>query len=105
MWKDGPEYDARGLPKHRSFQIDYPPRPRTADRAGRTRRRNHMPYLCPLRLIDPPEYIASVRERYTLWHRALAAVQALLARSGEDLVAWFPTGPEAPVRPWQQKTS
>ena len=110
VWKDGSKYDARGLPKRGSFAIDYPPLPRVIDprvidRAARSRL-NHAPYLCPLRLVDPPEYIASIREHYTLWCRALAAVQVLLARRGAELVAWFPTGPAAPPRPWrQQKTA
>ena len=104
VWKGRPKYNAHGQPKRGSFVIDYPPRPRVVGRATR-RRRNHWPYLCPLRLIDPPEYIAAVRERYELWHHALVTLQTFLARSGERLVAWFPTGPAAPPRPWQQKQS
>lgn len=86
VWNDEPAYMPDGRVQPGSFAMKYEDR-------------GHKPSWCPIQYFDLPEYVDTIRQRYTVWHRALTDVGAALAAS-DRLRLWSPTGPTAPAAPW-----
>lgn len=69
---------------------------------GVTPKGDYLPNACCAVLWEPRgDAIAFDRVEYVVWHRALGELVEIL-RAGGKLVAWSPTGPEAPAEPWNR---
>lgn len=88
-WREGPEYDERGLPRRGSFKI--------AQKRGAGR---FEPDYCLLSLVDTTHFVAALRDDWREWWQQLRAIADFFQREPQRLERFIVSGLKAPEFPW-----